>query len=203
MALPYMMLLMRQAQQFAFMTPTDHKVFSAICTGKTIGANTIEQARTAMAAAADCHVRTTHKCTTRLVEYKVITITRERIGPRRNKMNVYRINEHLFRTFLRGYTADFQRHILHKRAAAQIGHPTFLGGENSRREVLSPPGSLEKSEEKLTREPGGLPALVPHGYDLGKAQQFLASLGSTPAFEHYDALLAGLMCGRKEEKTGH
>jgi hypothetical protein len=203
MALPHMTLLMRQVQKFAFMTPVDYKVLSAICTGKTIGANTIEQARSAMAAAADCHVRTTQKSTTRLAEHGMLTITRERISPTRNKINVYHINEDFFRTFLRAYTADFQRHILHKRAHAQAGHPNFPGGENSLREVLSPPGSLEKSENKPAREKGGLPALMPPGYEQGKARHFLEWLGSKPTFEHHDAMLAVLMCGRDEERTDH
>jgi hypothetical protein len=143
MALPFMMLLMRRAQNFAFMTPADYDVFFAICTGKTIGTNTLQQARTAMAAAAGRHVRTTQKSTTRLVAHGVMAITQERIGPRRNKVNVYRINEGFFRTFLRGYTADFQRHILHKRAHAQDGH------RNPRERENSPKRPAQKCSEEV------------------------------------------------------
>jgi len=122
---------MRRLQALSFLTPADYDVFFAICTGKTDAKCNSEIARCRMAAASGRHVRTTQKATTRFVEHGLMTITQERIGPRRCKVNVYHINEGFFRAFLRGYTADFQRDILHKRAHAQSGHRNPQERENS------------------------------------------------------------------------
>ena len=208
MALSFPRLCLKKVHDLDWMTPACFDVADAILQSHQISQNIFEQSRVRMAAASKHHKRTVQKCTRLMAEHGMIDILETRIAPSFNAINQYMIKERFFRQWQQSLSAAYQREILHKRAVhkragGQTSHPKISGGEKISKDLLPTPAPEEKSEEIPTREPGGLSALLPHGYSREQAQQFLEWLGCQPTSEHHEAALAGVMYKAEEESPGH
>src|SRR5262249_23351680 len=107
-----------------------------------------------------------------------------------------------FRQFLKSFDADFQRHILHKRAGARTGHPNIPGGENIPKDGLPTPDTGQKNTPTATPGPAPPPTFYFTGWDLAQAEKFLKELHCDPASERYATQLAGVWAGEKTTE-GH